>query len=282
MRDPIESGTKLNDRQLFNQFINGVGNAFGATKLGGSIDRTFLNCNFKERQITDAEQKVLEVIEYERQQAVIDRIKKRNKKRGINIANTKFLNMDSQEIYEDTQEMDQFSDKEMMNNDRSVTPNNFYLTEKINDFDHQQPRTAEKLTKSNNTTSMEQAQTQLNLPKIKKISPSFNRNISERGGGGSVRNGAINNLLQMLQSPKANTGYQQKLLHNNRVFNHFIDKNRSPRIGYSPNNLINNLRISLPKDNKQFDATGGSSIFDKNSASRNDRRFAKTTLIKPS
>jgi hypothetical protein len=52
MRDFVKDKIKLNDRQMFDQFANGMGNAFHAYKLNSSINRTMLNCNFKERELT--------------------------------------------------------------------------------------------------------------------------------------------------------------------------------------------------------------------------------------
>ena len=68
MRDPVEDKVLLDDRQLLTQFVNGIEDSFGAYKLGSSINRTFLNCNFKQKHKTEAENKILEVIEFERQQ----------------------------------------------------------------------------------------------------------------------------------------------------------------------------------------------------------------------
>lgn len=68
MKNPLDEKSILEDRLVFKQFINGIENAFGAYKLGSSLNRTYLNCNFKEKQITDGERKILDVIAYERDQ----------------------------------------------------------------------------------------------------------------------------------------------------------------------------------------------------------------------
>jgi hypothetical protein len=47
MRDFVKDNVQLNDRQIFDQFANGMGNAFHAYKLNSSINRTMLNCKFK-------------------------------------------------------------------------------------------------------------------------------------------------------------------------------------------------------------------------------------------
>ena len=66
MQDFVKDKIKLTDRQLIDQFTNGMGNAFHAYKLNSSINRTFLNCNFKEKTKTRAQIKIQELIEEER------------------------------------------------------------------------------------------------------------------------------------------------------------------------------------------------------------------------
>ena len=66
MRDFVKDKIKLNDRQMFDQFANGMGNAFHAYKLNSSINRTMLNCNFKEKELTPGQKKILKIIEKEK------------------------------------------------------------------------------------------------------------------------------------------------------------------------------------------------------------------------
>ena len=76
--DFAESGVRLSDRVLLDQFVNGIGGSFLAYKRGANIERTFVRCNFKERGKTKAEQKIKEVIDQERNNQHLRR-NKRNK-----------------------------------------------------------------------------------------------------------------------------------------------------------------------------------------------------------
>ena len=51
---------------MFDQFANGMGNAFHAYKMNSSINRTMLNCNFKEKEMTAGQKKILKIIEKEK------------------------------------------------------------------------------------------------------------------------------------------------------------------------------------------------------------------------
>lgn len=51
---------------MLDQFANGVGNAFHAYKLNSSINRTLLNCNFKQKEMTSAQIKIKKIIDEER------------------------------------------------------------------------------------------------------------------------------------------------------------------------------------------------------------------------
>ena len=68
----------MTDRQLIDQFTNGVGNAFHAYKKNSSIKRTFVNCNFKEKPSKVDNEKVKKIIEEERMR--IKRLKSKSKK----------------------------------------------------------------------------------------------------------------------------------------------------------------------------------------------------------
>ena len=71
----------------------------------------------------------------------------------------------------------------------------------------------------------------------------------ERGGGGLIYPRAPYKLLEILRSPKQNTSnFNDKLLHNNRVFSHFLDRKngdqKSNSLNFVPNNQIVKLRGS--------------------------------------
>ena len=69
--------------------------------------------------------------------------------------------------------------------------------------------------------------------------------MSEMGGGGAIKPHALDNLLQLLRHPKTMNTKQLKLLHNNRVYSHFKDKNRTPREGFIANGLINGIKTGV-------------------------------------
>ena len=83
-----------------------------------------------------------------------------------------------------------------------------------------------------------------------KALPSIYSREKERGGGGLIYPRAPFKLLEILKSPKQeSSNFNDKLLHNNRVFSHFLDrKNGDPKISNSinfvPNNQIMKLRGS--------------------------------------
>jgi hypothetical protein len=74
-----------------------------------------------------------------------------------------------------------------------------------------------------------------------KALPSIYSKEKERGGGGLIYPRAPYKLLEILRSPKQNiSNFNDKLLHNNRVFSHFLDrKNGDPKsnsLNFVPNN----------------------------------------------
>jgi len=65
----------------------------------------------------------------------------------------------------------------------------------------------------------------------------------ERGGGGMIYSDAKKKLLQVLKSPKAYQPTEDKLLHNNRVFNHFLSNKSFNKTGLYGNKLCPNYKI---------------------------------------
>jgi hypothetical protein len=63
MQDFVKDKIKLTDRQLLDQFTNGVGNSFHAYKKNSSINRTFVNCNFKDKPSKVDDERVKKIIE---------------------------------------------------------------------------------------------------------------------------------------------------------------------------------------------------------------------------
>lgn len=66
MQDFVKDKIKLTDRQLIEQFTNGVGNSFHAYKKNSSFKRTFENCNFKEKPSKVDDERIKKIIEQER------------------------------------------------------------------------------------------------------------------------------------------------------------------------------------------------------------------------
>ena len=60
---------KGSDHQLVKQFAAGIDKPFLAYKENASINRALLKCNMKEKALTKAEQKVLDVVAEERADA---------------------------------------------------------------------------------------------------------------------------------------------------------------------------------------------------------------------
>ena len=81
MQDFVKEKIKLTDRQLLDQFTNGVGDSFHAYKKNSSINRTFVNCNFKDKPSKVDDERIKKIIEEERL-----RIKNKGKKSMSKIA----------------------------------------------------------------------------------------------------------------------------------------------------------------------------------------------------
>jgi hypothetical protein len=74
-----------NDRQLLDQFINNTHSAFQAYKMGSSINRTLLNCEFKKKEMTEDEEKINEVIEFERNKMKDAKRKRKERRMRMNM-----------------------------------------------------------------------------------------------------------------------------------------------------------------------------------------------------
>lgn len=77
MKDFVKEKMTMTDHQLVEQFASGIEKAFLAYKENASINRALRKCNLKEKTLTTAEQKVLDVVQEERQEAAEARLRKR-------------------------------------------------------------------------------------------------------------------------------------------------------------------------------------------------------------
>lgn len=76
MEDFVKEKMTMSDHQLVKQFASGIDKPFLAYKQNASIDRALLKCNLKERTLTKAEQKVLDVVAYERESARLRKLRR--------------------------------------------------------------------------------------------------------------------------------------------------------------------------------------------------------------
>lgn len=82
MEDFVKEKMTLSDGQLVRQFAAGISQPFLAYKENASINRALLKCNLKEKALTKAEQKVLDVVASEREEARQRRRQRADKKNG--------------------------------------------------------------------------------------------------------------------------------------------------------------------------------------------------------
>ena len=59
----------MTNHQLVRQFTSGIDQPFLAYKENASINRALLKCKLKEKQLTNAEQKLLDTVSIEREEA---------------------------------------------------------------------------------------------------------------------------------------------------------------------------------------------------------------------
>ena len=62
MRDFVKDKITLNDRQMLDQFVYGIPNAFQSYKQTSNINRTFLACNFKEKEKSKTQVRIENII----------------------------------------------------------------------------------------------------------------------------------------------------------------------------------------------------------------------------
>lgn len=81
LEDYVKEKMTMTDHQLVKQFAAGIDKPFLAYKENASINRALLKCNLKEKTLTKAEQKILDVVAQEREDARARKKRRAERKR---------------------------------------------------------------------------------------------------------------------------------------------------------------------------------------------------------